>query len=525
MRATMNYRRHEVVRKDRADGTILLRAAQPLGDVAQTTGEWLRRWAAEAPDRVFLAERSGKGWRAVRYAEALQQVRAIGASLLDRGLTPESPILVMSGNGVDHGLLALAAQYVGVPIVPLAEQYSLIPEAQGRLVDVVNMVRPGLAYVSDAEKFGSALSLDVLGDIEIVAGAPNGKPVTPFVDLLRGAAADAEDAHARIGPDTVAKILMTSGSTSSPKGVLTTHRMLCVNQTQLADGLPFLKDRPPRIVDWLPWNHTFGGSHNFNMILANGGSLYIDDGKPLKGLFDRTIENLRLMTGTVLFNVPVGYQMLLAAMQTDAGLRTRVFDDLDMIFYAGASLPPEVWNGLQDMAREVRGDVPLMTSSWGLTETAPAVLLQQEPGSVSGRIGVPLPGATVMLIPQGDHRLEVRVKGPNVMPGYFNAPDKSADAFDQEGYFITGDAMSFVDADNMNLGLRFEGRISDDFKLVTGTWVRATVLRAEALTCLDPLAADVVVTGHDRGEVGLLIIPNRDALAARGIPMRPPMAR
>lgn len=504
------------MREDRPDGSILLSAGEPLGDVARSVGLWLDFWAESAPERVFLAERSGNGWRTVTYSEALQQVRALGAALLGRGLTAETPILILSGNSIDHGLLALAAQYVGVPVVPLAEQYSLIPAAHGRLIETVEMVRPALVFSSDGNQYGPALALDALATIETVATSPGSSKSTPFTNLLAGDRADVDAAHADVGPDAIAKILMTSGSTSAPKGVLTTHGMLCANQAQVAAGLPFLREYPARIVDWLPWNHTFGGSHNFNMMLANGGSLYIDDGKPLKGMFDRSIENLRLVTGTMLFNVPVGYQMLLSAMQADAGLRRHIFENLDMVFYAGASLPSEVWTGLEEMATEVRGQVPLMTSSWGLTETAPAVLLQQEPGSVSGRIGVPLPGATVKLVPQDDHRFEVRVKGPNVTPGYFNAPDKTAEAFDEEGFFRSGDAMSFVNPADMNAGLRFEGRLSDDFKLTTGTWVRATALRAEVLGCLSPLAADIVITGQDRADVGLLIVPNREAIAALG---------
>ncbi|MEM7523205.1 MAG: AMP-binding protein [Pseudomonadota bacterium] len=412
----------------------------------------------------------------------------------------------------------LAAQYVGAAIVPVAEQYALIPAARGRLIEAIELVRPKLAYVADADAYAGALELEALDKIEIVAGRRGGRAATAFDDMLKGAGGDAavDAAHAAVGPETVGKILMTSGSTSSPKGVLTTHGMMCVNQAQLAEGLPFLTARPPRIVDWLPWNHVFGGSHNFNMMLANGGSLYVDNGKPLKGRFDETVENLSLMTGTLTFNVPVGFALLLAELRKDRGLRRRFFEDLDMIFYAGASLPQEVWEGFEQMAMEVKGEVPLMTSSWGLTETAPAVLLQQEPTPSSGVVGAPLPGLEVKMIPLDDQRCEVRVKGRSVMTGYLNAPGKTASAFDDEGYFITGDAMSLVNPDDPNAGLRFEGRISEDFKLLTGTWVRATALRASVLAHLSPLAADLVITGHDRSEVGVLIIPNLEAVAAAG---------
>lgn len=517
MKRTTDFQPHSVTREDRADGTILLRSAGQLGPVVESTGKWLHRWAQEAPDRVFIAERSGAGWREETYQATLQKVQALASSLLARGLNAETPILIMSGNGVDHGLLALAAQYIGVPIVPIAEQYSLIPGAHGRLVEVIELVRPKLAFVDDADRYSAALELDALAGIEVVSSRPGTQKATSMDQLLKGdPSAKVKDAHAAVGADTVAKILMTSGSTSSPKGVLTTQRMMCVNQTQIADSLPFLRKRPPRIVDWLPWNHVFGGSHNFNMMLANGGSIYVDDGKPLKGQFDRTLENLSMMTGTLMFNVPIGFSMLLGALRKDDTLRRRFFEDLDLIFYAGASLPQDVWEAFEGMAMEIKGEVPLMTSSWGLTETAPAVLFQQEPTPSSGVVGVPMTGVTVKLMPDDDMRCEIRVKGPNVMPGYFNAPEKTRESFDDEGYFITGDAMTFVDRHDMNKGLRFDGRISEDFKLLTGTWVRAAALRGEVLACLAPLAGDVVITGHDRNEIGVLIFPNRDAMSEAG---------
>ena len=517
MKRTSSFLPHAVNREDRADGSILLRSDYDLGPVTDRTGDWLHHWADEAPTRVFLAERSGAGWREESYAATLQQVRAIAASLLARGMGAETPILIMSGNGVDHGLLSLGAQYAGVPTVPVAEQYSLIHGAHGRLRHAIELVRPKMAYVVDADQYGEALKLDALEGVEIVATRTGGANVTPFAELLKGdAGVDVDAGFAKVTPDTVAKILMTSGSTSNPKGVLTTQRMMCVNQTQLADSLPFLRARPPRIVDWLPWNHVFGGSHNFNMMLANGGSFYIDDGKPVKGLFDRTVENLSMVTGSLVFNVPMGFAMLLEALEKDAGLRQRFFEDLDMIFYAGASLPQEVWTGFESMAMEIKGEVPLMTSSWGLTETAPATMIQQEPTESSGVVGVPMTGVTLKLIPDDDMRCEMRVKGPNVMPGYFEDPEKTADAFDDEGYFITGDAMVFVDKGDINKGMRFDGRISEDFKLLTGTWVRAAGLRIEMLSTLAPLAADLVVTGQDRDEIGVMIFPNTEAIEAAG---------
>ena len=518
MKRTSNFKPHDVSSEQRSDGTLLLRSNAEMGDVVYTSADWLHRWSEEAPERIFLAERSGAGWREETYQSTLQKVRAIAASLLARGMGPDTPILIMSGNGVDHGLLTLAAHYVGVPTAPIAEQYALIPAARERLEHAISLVKPRMAYVVDADKFAHAITIDALAGVEIVAsdvGSQSG--VTGMDTLLQGdSGVDIDAARGQVTPDSVVKILMTSGSTSAPKGVMTTQRMMCVNQTQIADSLPFLTERPPSVVDWLPWNHVFGGSHNFNMMLANGGSFYIDDGKPLKGLFDRTVENLKMVTGSLVFNVPVGFGMLLQALKSDQDLRQRFFQDLDMIFYAGASLPQDIWQGLEHMALDVKGEVPLMTSSWGLTETAPATMIQQEPTDRSGVIGVPMSGVTLKLVPEEDGRYEVRAKGPNIMPGYYNDPQKTAEAFDGEGYFITGDAMVFVDPDNVNAGMRFDGRISEDFKLLTGTWVRATALRMSLLSHFAPLAADLVITGQDKSDIGVLIFPNKEAIETAG---------
>ncbi len=517
MKRTTQFQPHDVTRQDRADGCILLHSNHETSTPVRRTGDWLHHWATKTPGQVFIAERSGAGWRSETYVTALQKIRAIAAALLARGMGAHHPILILSGNGVDHALLTLAAQYIGVPIVPVAEQYSLVPAAHGRLIHAIGLVRPAMAFVDDASRYADALALEALKGIEIVASNGTTSGITPFATLLKGdAGVDVEAAHASVTPDTVAKILMTSGSTSDPKGVLTTHQMLCANQAQIADSLPFLRKRPPVVVDWLPWNHVFGGSHNFNMMLANGGSYYVDDGKPVAGLFERTLENLGLVAGSLCFNVPVGFQMLLAALQKDPTLRQHFFKNLDLIFYAGASLPQDVWEGFETLAMEVKGEVPLMTSSWGLTETAPALLIQQEPTDRSGVVGVPMSNVMVKLVPADTARFEVRVKGPNVMTAYLDAPEKTAEAFDDEGYFITGDAMRFVDPQDVNKGLKFDGRISEDFKLLTGTWVRAGQLRLDMLACLGGLASDLVVTGADRDEIGLMIFPNLGALAAAG---------
>ncbi len=500
------YNAHDVIREDRSDNSILLRARAPLGAVAKRSTDWLDDWAVKTPDAVFLAERSAEGWKEVSYSAARDRAIALAAGLLSLGLGPKKPILIISGNSVDHGILAMAAQYVGIPIVPLAEQYALIPPARTQIDFAASVVKPGMVFGEDGDVLADVLARDAFVNIHRVVSR-GGRDVVTLSDLER-TGGDISTAHAAVGPDTIAKILMTSGSTSAPKGVPTTHRMMCTNQTQIAQGLPFLTTRPPLIVDWLPWNHVFGGSHNFNMMLANGGALYIDAGKPVPHLIGKTLENLRLKTGTMTFNVPVGFAMVRDALKSDEGLRRRYFEELDMLFYAGASLPQDVWADLEDMAREVRGDMPLFTSSWGLTETAPAVLLQHQPTDRSGVIGVPLPGSEVKLIPDEDMRCEVRVRGPVVFDGYLNQEDASKDAFDEEGFFKTGDAMLFVDAAEPNLGLKFDGRISEEFKLLTGTWVRAAGLRLSVLEVLSDLVSDVVITGADREDIGLFLIPS-----------------
>lgn len=519
MEHSQKYRAHDVLREDRVDGSILLRAAGEMSAPVDKTTDWLEKWSNMTPDQVFLAERSGEGWQEVSYQSAAEQVGAIAAALLGLGLGKGTPILVLSGNSVRHGLLTLAAQMVGIPTVPIAEQYSLIPSAHGQLDYFVGLTRPALVYAEDQARFSAALAHPAFDDLLKVVGKGGGPGFLSFGDLLAGdKGVDLVASASDVGPDAVVKILTTSGSTSAPKGVATTHRMMCANQAQVADALPFLGMRPPVLMDWLPWNHVFGGSHNFNLALANGGSLYIDFGKPVQALVGTTIENIRLKSATIAFNVPVGFGFLRDAMKADKKLREAYFRDLDMLFYAGASLPQDIWSDLEDMAREIRGDLPMFTSSWGLTETAPAVLLQHEPTDRSGVVGVPVSGTTIKLVPDDEGRVEVRVKGPQIFKGYLDDPKKSAEAFDDEGFFVSGDMMAFVDPEDMNKGLRFLGRISEDFKLTSGTWVRSALLRLELLKELSPFVADLVVCGEGRSEIGLLLFlsPEGQAIAGQG---------
>ena len=501
------YRPHRVMREDRADGSILLTSGYDLTPPAGKTTDWLDLWARETPEALFLAERAGEGWREIPYGEAREVVRALAAGLLAHGLGQGDPLMILSGNGIDHGLLALACQLIGAPTVPLAEQYSLIPGAETHIQEIARKIRPRMVYAADGEIFRRTLGLDVFEGLPKLVSR-NGGAAHIRLDVLEKETADVDAAAAGVTPETVVKILMTSGSTSTPKGVETTHAMMCANQAQITDALPFLNARPPRLVDWLPWNHVFGGSHNFNCVLSRGGSMHIDAGKPVAHLIGETIRNNREVSGTLAFNVPVGFALLRDAMREDATLRESYFRDLDMLFYAGASLPQDVWADLEAMAMEVRGDVPLFTSSWGLTETAPACLIQHE-GSAkdAGILGVPMAGVTVKAIPGEDGRMDIRVKGPNVFRRYLNDPDRTAEAFDEEGFFITGDAMRFVDPGEVSKGLAFDGRLSEDFKLMTGTWVRAANLRLEILAVLKGLVQDVILCGEGHREIGLLVVP------------------
>ncbi|MFZ5510668.1 MAG: feruloyl-CoA synthase [Pseudomonadota bacterium] len=488
----------------RSDGSLVLRSPQPLAPYARCLGSHLERWAREAPERVFLAERAGSGWRTLTYSDALEHVRRIGAALLARGLSAQRPVALLSDNSIHHALLTLAAMHVGVPAAPVSPAYSLMSQDHDKLRGILSLLRPGLIYANDGAKFAAALNAVDPGGAEVVTDADFARltaaPAGPEVDA----------AYAAVGPDTVAKILFTSGSTGVPKGVINTQRMLCSNQQAIAQAWPFVTRHAPVIVDWLPWNHTFGGNHNFNMILANGGSLYIDEGKPMPGLVERTVANLRDIAPTLYFNVPRGFDMLLPYLESDAELRRRFFSRLQIIFYAAAALPQNLWQRLEALARRSRGEAVPFLSAWGSTETAPMATTVHFPISHAGVIGLPAPGCEIKMVPAAG-KLELRVRGPNVTPGYWQRPDLTAAAFDEEGFYKIGDAGRFADPGDPAKGLEFDGRIAEDFKLMSGVWVRVGALRVKAVAELAPVAQDIVVTGHDREEVGFLIFPNLTA--------------
>jgi len=496
------------------DGTIHISSPRKLGPYPDKLTLRLEHWAAAAPDRVFLAQRSADGSRrTLTYAQTLAQVRGIAQALLDRKLSAERPIVILSGNDIEHALLGLAAMFAGVPYAPISVPYSLMSSDFRKLKSIVEILTPGLVFAADGKTFARAIDAAVPDGIEIAAASnPHGSRfTTPFAELIATEPADAVDvAHAKVGPDTVAKILFTSGSTGNPKGVINTQRMLCSNQAQIRAGLAFVADEPPVLVDWLPWNHTFGGNHNFNLVLDNGGSLYIDEGKPLPGAIAATARNLKDIAPTIYFNVPKGFEALLPHLRADAELRENFFSRLKVLFYAGAGLQQYVWDALQEMSVATSGERVIFLSSIGSTETSPLALACNWDFPCPGNIGLPAPGVELKLVPN-EGKLEARLKGPNITPGYWRRPDLTAEAFDDDGYYKIGDALKFVDPADPGKGLLFDGRLAEDFKLLSGTWVSAGALRAQFVEHYAPLVRDAVIAGADRDDLAVLVFPDVEA--------------
>jgi len=490
---------------------FLFTSAIPLQPYRENLGQMLRSWSQQAPERIFLGERKSNGeWRLLSYAEVNRHAEAIAQALLDRKMGPYRPVMILSGNSIDHALLMLGCFLAGVPVVPVSVPYSLLSKDYLKLRFIFEEICPGMIYVADGDMFALPLaSLNLTGvEVVISQGGPTELSTTPFAELLKTpVTADVDRAHAQVGAETVAKILYTSGSTGQPKGVINTHRMLCANQQMLSQVWPFTVQTPPVLVDWLPWNHTFGGNHNFNMVLNQGGTLYIDGGKPAPGLVEQTAKNLAEISPTIYFNVPVGYAMLLPHLEQDKSLRDNFFKNLQLIFYAGAALPQDLWERLEQVAIQATGKKVIMTSSWGSTETSPLATAAHFPLEKAGVIGIPCPGVSLKMMPNGDS-YELRVKGPHVTPGYFRRPDLTAAAFDADGYYLIGDAGRFVDIDDPSKGISFDGRVAEDFKLTSGTWVRVGLLRVAVLAAVAPVLQFALIAGHDRESVGILGWPN-----------------
>jgi feruloyl-CoA synthase len=502
----------------RADGALVLRSPVPLDPTARCVGIWLEHWAQHRPDRVFLAERASPAvpWTVVTYAGALRKVRAIASWILVRRMSAERPLVILSDNSIEHALLMLAAMHAGVPGAAISPAYSLMSQDFDKLKAVIQLLDPGAIYVSDAAAFAPALAaIKPLHRATLIAG--DTRDIDGLVSFATIAATqptvDVERAFAEVGPDTIAKFLFTSGSTGVPKAVINTQRMLTANQAAKAQVWPFLRETELVLLDWLPWSHTFGANHNFNMVLHNGGTLYIDAGKPRPHLFAVSVANLRSVIPTLYMNVPVGFDLLIRALRDDENLCARFFREVRFLFYGGAALPQNLWEALAALSIDTVGYALPMVSAWGSTETAPIAADCHFQSPRSGNIGVPIPGTELKLVPSGE-KLEVRVRGPNVTPGYWKAPDLTAQAFDEEGFYRIGDAVKFADPQRPEYGLFFDGRVSEDFKLTTGTWVNAGQLRVAGIAALAPLAQDIVVCGHDSDAVRFLVFPNLAACRA-----------
>jgi feruloyl-CoA synthase len=502
----------EAVVETRAGGITVLRSTEALAEHPPRLTDHLEHWAREAPERTFVARRDAAGaWRRIGYAQMLEHAMAIGQALLDRGLSVERPLAILSENSLEHLTLAMGALWAGVPFVPVSPAYSLVSQDHAKLKHILGTVTPGLVFASDAA-YGKAIAAAVPADTPVVLtrGELPERRVASFASLLDtklGAAVHA--AHAAVGPDTIAKFLFTSGSTKAPKGVINTHRMWCANQQMLRQCMRFLAEEPPVLVDWLPWNHTFGGNHNVGIALVNGGTLYIDDGKPTPGGIGETLRNLREISPTVYFNVPKGFEEIARAMDTDALLRRMLFARCKAFMFAGAGLSQAVWDQLDAHGVATIGERLRIITGLGMTETSPSCTFAVGPDTRSGQIGLPAPGVEVKLVPEGD-KTEIRFRGPNVMPGYWRAPEQTRDAFDDEGYYRTGDAVRWADPKNPQLGLLFDGRTAEDFKLSTGTFVSVGPLRARIIATGDPCVQDAVITGINRDSVGALIFPRLD---------------
>jgi feruloyl-CoA synthase len=508
--------------REGADGVRYMSADQKLEDYATRMTDRLVHWAKTKPEATMLAKRvkntdgSLGDWRHISYAQAWQSARAIAQALIGRGLSAERPVVILSENDLEHALLSLGCLVAGVPFCAASPAYSTISQDFEKLRHILTTLTPGLVFAADAKRYGKAIEAAVGKDIEVVlhSGEMAERVTTTFENLLATQATPAVDAAMQAtGPDTIAKFLFTSGSTKLPKAVVNTQRLWCANQQQMAQSMPVLAETPPVLVDWLPWNHTFGGNHNFGMVLYHGGTLYIDEGKPTPALMGETLRNLREIAPTVYFNVPTGFEAIAIAMKTDDALRKNLLSRVQMFFYAGAALAQPIWDSLHESQEREVGERIVMGTGLGMTESGPFAIFVTSPFVKAGDLGVPTPGMELKLVPNSD-KIEVRYKGPNIAPGYWRALQETQEAFDEEGFFCTGDAVKWIDENDVHQGLKFDGRIAEDFKLATGTFVSVGPLRGKIIAAGTPYVQDAVITGLNMHEVGAMIFPTA---AVRGL--------
>ena len=520
-----------VALREGTGGVRYLKADQPLQAHALRMTDRLVHWAQTVPERTFMARRvrnadgSTGDWRHISYREALDAARRIGQALLERGLSPEKPVAILSENDLEHAMLALGCLYAGVPYCPVSPAYSTVSQDYDKLRHVLDTLTPGLVFAADAPRYGKAIAAAVAQDVEVVltSGQIEGRKATPFAHLLATAPTAAVDAAmAATGPDTITKFLFTSGSTKLPKAVVNTHGMWCANQQQMRQSMPVLAGEPPVLVDWLPWNHTFGGNHNFGLTIYNGGTLYIDDGKPVPALMGETLRNLREIAPTVYFNVPTGFEAIANAMKTDDVLRRSLLSRVQMFFYAGAALAQPIWDALHEAQEREVGERIVMGTGLGMTESSPFAIFITNPNVKAGYLGVPTPGLELKLVP-AEGKTEVRYKGPNITPGYWRNDEATRESFDEEGFFCTGDAVLWIDENDIHQGLKFDGRIAEDFKLATGTFVSVGPMRAKIIAAGAPYVQDAVLTGINLKEVGALVFPTAAVRQLAGLAADAPL--
>lgn len=501
----------QMIRKE--NGACYLKSNHSLGPIPGSIIEYLQHWAEQRPETTFLAERSSANpnqWERISYGEMYSQACQLADRLKGTSLSPERPLMLLSGNSVAFAKIMFACMLLEVPVVPVSPSYSLLSKDFSKVKYIHNLINPGLVFAESENSFQPVLEMIsetgtdiVTADSEISAMA-----TLNINQLLKDSESQPiNQGKSNLQPDTVAKILFTSGSTGMPKGVINTHRMLTSNQETIAKIWPFIEQPGQIFLDWLPWHHTFGGNHNFNMVLRCGGTLYIDAGKPTPDGIKQTLHNLLEVSPTLYFNVAAGYELLVASLEQDSALAKSFFKNLRLLFFAAAALPRSTWNRLQALIDEYAGREIPITSSWGATETSPLCTSVYFSNRIASNIGLPVPGTAAKLAPVGD-LTELRVKGPNIMPGYWQDEAKTAEVFDEEGYFCSGDAVELIDPDNPVSGLMFKGRVSENFKLLTGTWVNVGELRIALVEALSPLAVDLVICGHNESYLSVLIFPN-----------------
>ena len=503
--------RPEILSKTQEDGSILVWQKDPLPAYPDRLSDRIAHWADVAPDRVWMAERGpDDAWVTVSYSELLTSIQSIGQRLLDLNLSTDRPLVILSGNSIAHALIALGAQYVGIPSAALAPAYALMGGDYAKLSGIRDQITPGAVFADNLTPFLPAIEA-VFPDLPRFAVTGDGL-VAAWDDVLKTPVTPAvAQANAATNPDTVAKFMFTSGTTGSPKAVILTQRMMCANMEMVADCFAYFRDEPPVLLDWAPWNHVASGTKVFNIALYNGGTYYIDQGKPSPKMIGETIRNLREVSPTWYFNVPVGYEMLITAMKEDKSLAKCFFQNAKLMMYAGAAMAQHTWEDLAKLSIEVTGRKVTLSTGLGATETTPFALQQIEDQDSPGNVGVPARGLTLKLVPN-EGKFEARIKAPSVTPGYWRNEKLTAEAFDEDGFYCLGDALRFADLDDPSKGFFFDGRVAENFKMATGTWVAVGALRGKLNNALEGLAADVVIAGEGRDELGALLVPFRPAI-------------